>query len=336
MSVPTVVGFDAQMFPHLIDSIFSYADGHNLLTLRTASREWCERANTLLLHHLLFRDKTVYAVDVDGQLTPHPAFEASLCSKFKWCLRNSSPEPSRWDEAMAGVHVIDCADGYAYQPPEGFLQVPVAFARFLKNQRVPPDETQRMAAETAVVFANPSRDILRASQELWTPASYVQAAATRKLVVNLTPSGNWLSPIHWWWEGKRNVKEVVLNLVTPSPSAADAVVTGKTTLLDALNAAVVISVPHTFVNTDALGHDALLSFLEKRCWDVLYPRTYAVLQQSKFLQEGVAVFVEESRAYRGLSGHAGKDIRFLTSAEYEAEVGTERFRIETMEEPWRV
>jgi hypothetical protein len=93
-------------------------------------------------------------------------------------------------------------------------------------------------------------------------------------------------------------------------------------------------VPYTFVNTDALGHNALLSCLEKSPWEFMYPRTYAVLRRSKFLQEGVAVLVEELRAHVGLSRDAGKGIRFLTSAEYEAEVGTERFRMETMEEPW--
>jgi len=48
---------EAEMFPHIMDKIWSYAPNDSLMRLRCVSREFKERADLLLLDHIIFWDE---------------------------------------------------------------------------------------------------------------------------------------------------------------------------------------------------------------------------------------------------------------------------------------
>ncbi len=362
------LAIDAQMYPHLIDTIFGHADARALLYLRTASRAWRTRANTALTVHLAFRDDKAYAVGPQGDVVPHPAFERSLLTKHKAKPRKYRlGTPRDWTKAMVNIHTVDWIDEpEGFFLPSGFRKKPIPILRLWEDQAERPDyHTIAPAAHTVVVFPPqpaPGTD-MAVTPVLYTPFFEV-APDTSKVVLNVSTassSHDWCcSPVFStieWYEAvaSGSLQEIVINMTVPSHSG----IGGSSTrdpfhastlghlLLDGIVGARRTNVvKFTWVNSDALPARLLRAIDVEWCEDV-QPKAYAAFKTAASFQECAEAYLQEEFEL-GLDGHSEGDsdfkdewnkdgrVQFLTSVEYEAKVGTAKYRLETLERPWEL
>jgi hypothetical protein len=335
------LGFEASMYPHLVDLIFIHADGLDLLHLRTACHAWFKRANAALSIHITAIEGTAYAVGAAGDLVRHPAFVPSLRPK-PGAQRRGATTKVNWTHAMSSVKVVDLIDRHKYYTAKGFPQVRPSLRLWESIKDCGSLYTTAPKADTIVLFAWPSPRVNETglAGPLWTPFRSIQLS-TRKLVVNVSPASTTRRPSNahvLQWSG---LNEMVINVVVPPSPEHPSSGTHKP------ETATWGRLPHllrwapnsltqvTFVNTAAVPRSILAGLLardKETEWKRFYPATWAAFKTANTFQEAAEAHFEEVRR----SGFTPREALFLTSAEYEAKVGTETYRIETMEEPWRV
>jgi hypothetical protein len=165
-----------------------------------------------------------------------------------------------------------------------------------------------------------------------------------------------------YWDGAEKsgvLQEIVINLTVPSSSAVGSSSsdlfhqsTLGDLLFDSIMAARRGSLKYTLVNSDALPVRLLRAVDVDWCEDD-HPQTYAAFKTAASFQECAETYLQEafereSDRYSEDASDAEGDsdfgdewnkdgrIQFLTSAEYEAKVGTATYRLETLERPWEL
>jgi hypothetical protein len=347
---------DASAFPHIVDSIFAYADAHDLVRLRTGNRAWRDRADALLSAHIVhFRLGSVYAL-VRGDLIRHPAFHKTDAK----CPRGPT---------MDALRVVDAVDGETWEASPPYL-------RMWETDHVRHHRgVVRLRAHTAVVFAwapTPYVDPGPCLREFWEwaeksdtnghdtggntdrwsqPTGVLRPltlnSGTRKLVINFSPESNWSYSDREWivaatgprrFEAnavtisKTTLREVVINFVLPPGEHVEAPLVPRiNSLLDGINlfggigriyGADYTHVKYTIVNSAAVS-TALLYDVHQFC-------TLVPLSRHEVSFENCAEALFDDSVQRWGRRPA---VEYISSEEYEARVGTERYRIETMEQP---
>jgi hypothetical protein len=242
---------------------------------------------------------------------------------------------SHWFDALAGLQAVDYLDQLKHDAPSGF-QDPIRPLRCLRlwesTKDAPRLSTISPPAHTVVFFARRAPNLEpRSDYPMWTPFRKL-SGSTRKLVINLSretlapvPSFPYLFPFEF-----APLKEVVINIAIPPSGDLDS----KGPWLRLLDLLRIVSSPgtaYTFVNTAALPRDLIARRIPGTYnWHTWRPATAAAFRTATTFQKAAEVFLAESAPGIRL------DVQFLTTAEYEAKVGAETYRLETMELPWGV
>jgi hypothetical protein len=338
------------MYPHLIDLIFSHADAHDLVRLRAACRAWRERADVALSTHIVIGDE-VRAVGLPGDLVGYPPFAPHTHHDDRW---TNTPK------------VIDLLGTFQVRHLNGMRRLP-----FLRLW----DGVSRyglLAPTTVIIFTWTSPIHHRLDSIDRNKSRYLDPlhSKTRKIVINLSLATEPCKPLH---SKTRKIVinlslatepckpettlmpfsfnptgvEIVIIITTPTPredgslslSHKDAGLWDR--LVELLRIALRDRWQCTFVNTTAVPRELLPDLLRRPdfyqvdYWRRCYPQTWAAFKTAERFQEAAAVYVDEVLTLHS-SLRRQPRVEFLSSAEYEAKVGTETYRIETMEQPWRV
>jgi hypothetical protein len=341
-------GFDAATYPHLVDLVFAHADAHDLVRLRTACRAWRQRADRALSTHVINIAGTAHAVGAPGDLIPHPALAPPLGDKGQG--RPKAQESRKAQERCAAakatlaaatknLHVVDCIDR-SQLSTSADLDNPLPFLRLWETLKdAQPIDYQAPPVDTVVLFAWVSPKVKKVGLhgQLWAAFRHTEA---RRLVINLSSATRSRRPADADFIDLGGAEEVVINLsMLPTPVASKKPQAMEWARLPYLlrRAVEVRDTPtqFTFVNTEALPRELLPLLLGRDntyTWKFRCPATWEAFQTAASFQEGAHAYFKEA----GKTGGNFSVPRFFTPAQYEAEVGTETYWIETLEQPWRV
>jgi hypothetical protein len=357
LDTPVSLTLDPATYPHIIDSIFRFADAASLINLRTACCAWRERADTALAAHLIV-DATgpVYACR-RGVRVRHPAFR-------------TFPEP---DSAGSWAAIAKCTKYVDWLGPRRRSETPAAFfehpkevVRMWESTTWPKRSMTELelyndpdcVTDTIAVFAWPSNghsytDTSGCDLPFIDPTT----EGTRKLVINYSvlqveplreDSACGTTP---WLEECHPLDEIVavFHASEPSTPGAEPTFLGDRDqtlpyrlnyLLEAAIFSQLGGAPKfTFVNFTAVP-PALVSQVADDQMDDRFPLAANALRSGSSFQEYANVLFEESKEfYAELVSNEPVEVdkewvEFLSLDEYEARVGPERFRYETMERPW--
>jgi hypothetical protein len=339
-----MAALDAESYPHLIDLIWSHADFLALLRLRTANRRWRWRAATLLSTHLVAFSTTHTGAVVHGDVVrypgqPDPNDIKTIDVVGPYCLCN-------YDCPLPSLHIL-----FAYAQP--------TFTRMWADCKAWIEEKAPWrGSHTVVVFTwasspySPPRPCGCPACKLCRcdAASLERSAGgilfdtlstqTRKVVTNISPDWGLITGINLPHQPFiKPLDEIVLNFVTP-PGHSVAWLAGSGNdivwLFQSIaeHLAVGAALQYTFVNSEvlplALLRRAYRGTSDWRFDFSHFTKTSAALRNpNDSFATCIKVLFEEYFALR----KPNAAVECISSAEYEARVGTKRFRYETMEQP---